>query len=202
MIIRLHVVSEQFLWLFLRPGEMPPCLICAYVMGRYMSPHLCFGQHTFLVCLFLMMHTRLNAAYWGFMVCLVEVICYIKTRWQAARLSVKYSGNQGNCSLCLLIVFLISFHFGCSTYTHISIRPSLEFRSLCFTQAASHTHTFIPDSAIRLRVHVSILILARWNLFAPTQRQQQQLSHCHGAPVLSVQVVLIPFCFWNVAEVV
>lgn len=167
-------------------------------MEHYTSPHLCFGQHTFLVCLFLMMHTRLNAAYWGFMVCLVEVICYIKTRWQAARLSVKYSGNQGNCSLCLVIVILIRSYFRCLTYMDICIRPSLEFRRimLCHGGFAS----FITDSEIRLRVYVSILGLARWNLFASTERQQQQLSHCHGASVLSVKVVLMPS--WNVAEVV
>lgn len=167
-------------------------------MEHYTSPHLCFGQHTFLVCLFLMMHTRLNAAYWGFMVCSVEVICYIKTRWQAAQLSVKYSGNQGNWPLCLVIVVLISFHFGCLTYMDIRICPSLEFRRIMLCQ--SSFTSFITDSEIRLQVHVSFLILARWNLFASTERQQQQLSHCRSASVLSVKVFLMQL--WNIAEVV
>lgn len=105
----LLVNSSSVVWLFPHPGEMPPCLICAFVMEHYTSPHLSLANTRFLVCLFLMMHTRLNAAYWGFMVCLVEVICYIKTRWLAARLSLKDSGNLGNCSFCLVLVVLISF---------------------------------------------------------------------------------------------
>lgn len=134
----LLVNSSSVVGLFPCPGEMPPCLICAYVMEHYTSPHLCFGQHTFLVCLFLMMHTRLNAAYWGFMVCLVEVICYIKTRWQAAQLSVKHSGNLGNCSLCLLTVFLICFYFGCLTYVYLYASVCLwSSEELCFAKAAS-----------------------------------------------------------------
>lgn len=148
-----------------------------------MSPHFCFGQHTFLVCLFLMMHTRLNAAYWGFMVCLGEVIRYIKTRWEAAQL--KHSANLGNCSICLVIVFPISFYFGCLAYMGYTVCTCLlDFRRILRRQ--SGFTLFITDSKIRLQVHVSILILARWNLFASPRQQQQQLSQCRGASALSL----------------
>lgn len=83
------------------------------------------------------------------------------------------------------------FYFRCLTYMDICIRPSLEFRRIMLCH--SGFTSFITDSEIRLRVYVSILVLARWNLCASTERQQQQLSHCHGASVLSVKVFLMPF---------
>lgn len=52
-----------------------------------------------------------------------------------------------------------------------------------YTKSFSFT-VFRKDSKFRLRMHVSILILARWNLFACTEWRQQQLSHC----------LHIPFC--------
>lgn len=77
---------------------------------------------------------------------------------------------------------------------HICVCSPLEFRRIMPCQ--SSFTLFITDSKIRLQVHVSFLILARWNLFASNKRQQQQLSHCHGASVLFLMQ------FWNVAEVV
>lgn len=47
-----------------------------------MFAHLYFGHGTLLVGLLLMMHTRLNAACWDFMVRLVEAGCYIKAALQ------------------------------------------------------------------------------------------------------------------------
>lgn len=78
----LLVNSSSVVLLSLHPGEMPPCLICAYVMEALCFAHLYFGQRTLLVCLLLMMHTRLNAACWGFMVRLVDAFCYIKATLQ------------------------------------------------------------------------------------------------------------------------
>lgn len=140
MIIRLHVVSEQFLccvtisapW---RNASLFKMCICN---GALYESSLVLGQHAFSVCLFLMMHTRLDSAYWGFMVCLVEVICYIKTRRQAARLSVKYSGNLGNCSLCLVLLVPIRFYFGCLTYMDVSVCPSSEFRRVALCPKRLH----------------------------------------------------------------
>lgn len=108
------------------------------------------------------------------MVWLVEVFCYIKARWQAAQLSVNYSANLGICSLVLVIVCKLFFYLDCLTYMDICIYT---YKSFSFT-------LFSKDSKFRRCMHVSILILARWNLFACTKWRQQQLSHC----------LHIPFC--------
>lgn len=170
--------SSSVVWLFPHPGEMPPCLICAYVMENYES------THTFLVCLFfLMMHTLLNTAYWGFMVCSVEVFCYIKARQQAARLSVNHSGNRGICSHILVIVCY--FYFDCLTY--IWIHVSLEF------SASALLHLW---KISRPRMHVSILILTSGICFlvlnGDSSNYPTRIPCCES---LLMQI-------WNVVEVV
>ena len=47
----LLVNSSSVVLLSPHPGEMPPCLICAYVMAALCFAHLYFGQRTLLVCL-------------------------------------------------------------------------------------------------------------------------------------------------------
>lgn len=152
-------------------------------MEHYTSPHLCFGQRAFLVCLFLMMHTRLDAAYWGFMVCLVEVICHIKTRWQAAHLSVEHAGNLGNCSPRLVIVCLMSFFFGCLACTDRCFCPSSEFRR--FTLCRSGFTSTITDPEIGLQAHVPVLILAWWSWFASSSSSSNYPAATALPPFLS-----------------
>lgn len=105
MIMRLHVVSEQF-------------LCCVTISAPWRNASLfnmciCNGAlyestHVFSLSFFNDAHAA-EYSLLGFMVWLVEVFCYIKARWQAARLSVNYSGNLGICSLVLDIVCKLLF---------------------------------------------------------------------------------------------
>lgn len=137
-----------------------------------------------------MMHTLLNRAYWGFMVCSVEVFCYIKARQQAARLSVNHSGNQGICSLILVIVnFLITFYFDCLTYLWIPVSVEFKRNMLC-------SASFMKDSNFRARMHVSSLIFTGGFCFLVSNGDSSNYpTHIPSCESLLMQI-------WNVVEVV
>lgn len=109
----LLVNSSSVVWLFWHPGEMPPCLICAYVMQALCVCSLVlWTTHIISFSPFLMMHTRLIAAYWGFMVRLVDAFCHIKATLQLHGCQ-KTCWYSVKCFPCLGHCLLISFCVDC-----------------------------------------------------------------------------------------
>lgn len=97
MIMRLHVVGEQFLYC---GAARAPWRNASLFNMCICNLHTCTLDNTLLVCSLLMMHTWLNAAYWEFMVCLVEAGCYIKATLQLHGCQK----TQWKCSPVLVII--------------------------------------------------------------------------------------------------
>lgn len=98
-----------------------------------------------------MMHTRLTAAYWGFMVRLVDAFCYIKATLQL------HSCQKAHCDIlcCLGYCLLISFCVDCLTcvtvYTHICSDVKYEFRMKYDTSdGLSGSNYFTKDPQIEI----------------------------------------------------